>query len=274
MNKEEHKKLELLFSLLNDVGEKSANIIMAELLSHSEKLPDFLQKYQESDDPLLRKRIHQLQAILSIRKRRMDFSNFLCGDDVEVEDNIFDSLALLHLQWYDNDNWQSIKDVYTDLLLQSRKFQFSNLYDVAYFMRKMKFSVSDRNGLQPDLYCIGIVIDERFGADCILCALAKSLAKDNNLNLKIIKLVDNFSLMDENNTLLTPFHDWRTFTPQRHDDVQIWDDRKILELISSRLFMSAVGSDSFRYIHTIGHLLADLIGEEDLAFLPYPYDAK
>ncbi len=271
MNNERHKKIEMLFSLLTDVSERSVNIIIAELLSHVDELPEWLQKLQESDDETLRKRVHQLQAILMVRQRRMDFANLLKSvDDIDI----FESLALLHLQWYDNDNLQSIRDVYKELLLQSQKFTFSTLQDLAYFMRKMKFSVSERNGLQPDLYCIGIVADERFGADCVLCALAKALAKANGLNVKIIKLVDNFSLMDNNNMLLTPFHDWRTFTPQNHDDLQVWSDKNILELISARLFMSAIGSDSFRYIHTVGHLLADLIGEDELAFLPYPYDAK
>ncbi|UDQ98240.1 hypothetical protein AAEX28_14820 [Lentisphaerota bacterium WC36G] len=273
MIEKERKKIELLFSLLDDVSEHSANIIMAELLSYAENLPDWLQNFQESDSAIIRKRVHQLQAIMTIRQRRIEFARYLQGENNELNDDMIEALALLHLQWYDNDNFQTIKDVYMELLLKSRKFEFNTLNDVAYFMRKMKFKVSERNGLQPDLYCIGIVIDECLGADCILCALAKTLAMDNNLDLKIIKLVDNFSLMDENNTLLTPFHDWRTFTPQKYDDLQIWSDRKIIELISTRLFMSAVGSDSFRYVHTIGNLLAELIGEDNLNFLPYPYNS-
>ena len=37
------------------------------------------------------------------------------------------------------------------------------------------------------------------------------------------------------------------------------------------LFVSAVASDGFRYLYTIGAPLAAAIGEKDLSFLPYPY---
>ena len=60
-----------LLSLLDDENEQSASLAMAELLRRDEKqLEPVLRKLQESADPRLRKRIHQLQSTLLLRRRR------------------------------------------------------------------------------------------------------------------------------------------------------------------------------------------------------------
>ena len=54
-----------LLDLLNDENEQSASLAMAELLRRDQKkLEPVLRKLQETADPGLRKRIHQLQSAM------------------------------------------------------------------------------------------------------------------------------------------------------------------------------------------------------------------
>ena len=67
-----------LLSLLDDENEQSACLAMAELLKRDEsKLEPVLRKLQESSNLRLRRRIHQLQSTILLRRRRKSFSDNL-----------------------------------------------------------------------------------------------------------------------------------------------------------------------------------------------------
>ena len=71
------ERLKALFSLLDDEKEEVALVAIRNLLAAPpEELLPFLGEYQESSSPLLRKRIHRLQAILTLRERRESLSRF------------------------------------------------------------------------------------------------------------------------------------------------------------------------------------------------------
>ena len=69
--------LDSCFRLLDDEDESVAVTAMAELLDHEEELGDAPGLMQEIGSPLARKRIHQLQAAITIRRRRRNFSRYL-----------------------------------------------------------------------------------------------------------------------------------------------------------------------------------------------------
>ena len=270
MNKEQRKRLEALFSLLDEQNSKTANIIIADLLNSAENIAPFLLELQESDDPLIRKRIHQIQSILSIRERRKNFAESLKNSSI----SLLEGLVEIHLQWYDSDSPHTIMETWNELFGEFKKIHCSSIDQIAYFMRKVNFSVTERNGLIPDSYCLGLVIEDKTGVDLILCAIVKCLAQQLGLQLSVIKMIDGFALADEAGAVLSPMHNWRIYNKFNHRDCKVWNDQMILKLMSARLFLCAVGSDSFRYINTIGNVLAEIIGEKKLSFLPFPYDSK
>ena len=63
-----------LLSLLDDEDETVAVNAMAELLNREAELGDALAVLQESDHPLVRRRSHQLQAAITLRRRRREFA--------------------------------------------------------------------------------------------------------------------------------------------------------------------------------------------------------
>ncbi|QSH40045.1 hypothetical protein P0136_01750 [Lentisphaerota bacterium ZTH] len=261
------KKIESLFKLLDDENENIVKTAMSELLKHENDIAEWLAHHQESTNNRLRKRIHQLQAIITMRQRRRDFANLL--DDENV--SLIDGLIAVHQQWYDNDSERAIKAMWEKLIESSERFAPDSLEKLAYFMRKCGFNSVDPDELQADYFCLGPVLEEMTGADFILCSIGMAVAAHWKLELKVARFVGKFALIDGSGKALFPYNGWQLLPHVVPAKCEFWTNKQLLQLASTMLFLFSVSSDSFRYIHTIGHSLAGIIGEDELGFLPYPY---
>jgi hypothetical protein len=263
-------KLESLISLLDDSNIEVVQEAMAELLKHEAEINEYLAKHQESSNPELRKRIHQLQAIMIMRRRRENFAKILNSENL----NLIDGLTAVHLQWYDNDSERFLEDLWERFLKASKRFAPKNINEIAYFMRKCGFETVPVEELQADCFCLGPVLDDLVGADFILCAIAVQLAEEWGFELEIIRVINNFLLIDKEGRALSPANSWQLLSGIDTRKCEFWSKKQILELASTMLFSFAVSSNSFRYIHTIGHSLAKVLNEKKLDFLPYPYGVR
>ncbi len=260
-------KLESLISLLDDGNIEVVQEAMAELLKHESEIGEYLAEHQESSNPELRKAIHQLQAIIIMRRRRHNFAKLLKSEDL----NIIDGLIAVHLQWFDNDSERVLLELWERFFKASERFAPKNISEIAYFMRKCGFEAVSTDELQADNFCLGPVLDDLVGADFILCALASELAEKWGFELEIVRIMNNFLLLDKQGEALSPCDSWQSVSDIDPRKCEFWNKKQILELASTMLFAFAVSSNSFRYIHTIGHSLAKILGEDELDFLPYPY---
>ncbi len=257
-----------LLKLLDEPNQQAASMIMAELLEQEVGLEKYLAELQESGDPLVRKRVHQLESILFLRKRRREFAKKLHDHAIDIPCGLFE----IHLQWYDNDSLEVLEKEWKKLLESARKSSIVDIESIAYFMRKLGFSSPPPNDIQADYYCIGIIMEEFTGADVILCAMAQAIAKHFGIDLQLIQVMENFALIDANKRVLTPKDGWRMHSPLKEDVFKVWDTVTVLKYAVSMLFLSAVSSDSFRYVNTIGTCLGKAMGCKDISFLPYPYN--
>jgi len=265
------KEFKHLLRLLDDDSEQSASMAMASLLEkdRGDQLEGVLRRLQETDDSRLRKRVHQLQSIMTLRRRRKLLALRLESKEVEL----LDGLIELHLLWYDNDSPEAVKKDWDALLEESRSFRPSNLERLAYFMRKKGFSCPSKDDIEADYYCLGTILEEFVGSDFALCAIAKLLASAWDLKLRMSQLAGDFVLIDESGYALHPANDWK-IAPAKRGSFKEWDAQATLKLVSSMLFVCAVSTDSFRYVHTIGSCLARSCGKDGLEFLPYPYNSE
>jgi len=263
-------KLNSLISLLDDSNIEIVQEAMAELLKHEVEINKYLAEHQESTNPELRKRIHQLQAIMIMRKRRESFAKLLNSKNLKL----IDGLIAVHLQWYDNDSERFLNELWERFFKASKRFAPKNISEIAYFMRKCGFEVTSIDELQADSFCLGPVLDDLVGADFILCALAAQLAEKWGFELDIVRIMNNFLLIDKQGKALSPANSWQLLADVDSQKCEFWSKKQILEFASTMLFSFSVSSNSFRYIHTIGHSLAKVLHEEKIDFLPYPYGAK
>lgn len=258
--------LEHLISLLDDEDEHVAVTAMAELLNRERELGSVLAELQESDDALTRRRAHQLQAAITLRRRRREFATKLDAPNVDLIDGLID----VHLQWYDNDSRPELIRIWEKFRAQAQRFPQRTLENLSYFMRKSGFSATEETTLRPEYYCIGSVLENRIGAGSLLVGLLLEIA-DASFKIKPVRVMGEFALLDEQGRLLLPTRNFQVCATPGIDHCDFWNRRMLLRVASTSLFSAAVNSDSFRYILTIAQALSGTEGEESLEYMPYPY---
>ena len=260
-----NREIASLLSLLDDEDESIAVEAMANLLDRGDELGDELAALQDSSDPLLRRRVHELQSALIMRRRRSEFSRRLAAPEPDV----CALLVELHLQWFDNDPLPGIRERLDSVLAEGRSAGALSLAGVADFMRERGFSAERETTLHPEDYCVGVVLYDRVGSTALLCLLGSLLARVQT-PLRVVRYMEDFALCD-GKSLLLPGRDWRIVRAPSAAELEMWDDRKVLKFAALMLFSAAVNSDSFRYVLTIAQAVSGLPDEEVLDYLPYPY---
>ena len=180
-----------LLSLLDDENEEVAVNAMAELLYREEELGYALAELQEGENPLARRRAHQLQAAITLRRRRREFLRRLDAPRI----NLAEGLIEVHLQWYDNDSRPGLIKLWNDFQLEAHRCPLQTLENLSYFMRKSGFSAMPETTLHPEYYCIGPVIENHIGSAALLCGILLEIA-DPSLPLKMVRVLGDFGLYD------------------------------------------------------------------------------
>ena len=259
MNQPDDKnEMKYLVELLDDENEQSASMAMAELLTKgSTALEPVLRDMQKSDNPRLRKRTRQLQHAL-IPERPI---------------SLLTGLIRLHLCWFDNDKQSFVEKQWRELEAAYQKAHPVTLAEMAAFMKKMFPDRPENRDFHPDSFCIGAVMEDKIGSDLIFSCIAAILSSSSRNRFSVVRVGPDTAVADRSGCLCFPIDDWKLYSGVAEGDEPpvVWDTETILRYVSSVLFVSAVASDGFRYLYTLGAPLAAAIGEKDLSFLPYPY---
>ena len=270
MNKPDDKNdMKYLVELLDDENEQSASMAMAELLTKgSTALEPVLRDMQKSDNPRLRKRTRQLQHALMARSRRRIFMQ-----PPERPISLLTGLIRLHLCWFDNDKQSFVEKQWRDLEAEYRKAHPADLFGMAEFMRKTFPDRPENRDFHPDSFCIGAVLEDKIGSDLIFACIAAILSSSTQNRFSVVRVGIDTAVADSGGRLIFPVDNWQLYggVAEGEEPPVVWDTQTILRYVSSVLFVSAVASDGFRYLYTLGAPLAAAIGEKDLSFLPYPY---
>ena len=270
MNQPDDKNdMKYLVELLDDENEQSASMAMAELLTKgSTALEPVLRDMQKSNNPRIRKRTRQLQHALMARSRRRIFMQ-----PPERPISLLTGLIRLHLCWFDNDKQSFVEKQWRELEAEYRKAHPADLFGMAEFMRKMFPDRPENRDFHPDSFCIGAVLEDKIGSDLIFACIAAILSSSTQNRFSVVRVGIDTAVADSAGRLIFPVDNWQLYggVAEGEEPPVVWDTQTILRYVSSVLFVSAVASDGFRYLYTIGAPLAAAIGEKDLSFLPYPY---
>ena len=270
MNQPDDKNdMKYLVELLDDENEQSASMAMAELLTKgSTALEPVLRDMQKSDNPRIRKRTRQLQHALMARSRRRIFMQ-----PPERPISLLTGLIRLHLCWFDNDKQSFVEKQWRELEAEYRKAHPADLFGMAEFMRKTFPDRPENRDFHPDSFCIGAVLEDKIGSDLIFACIAAILSSSTQNRFSVVRVGIDTAVADSDGRLVFPIDNWQLYggVAEGEEPPVVWDTQTILRYVSSVLFVSAVASDGFRYLYTIGAPLAAAIGEKDLSFLPYPY---
>lgn len=265
-------ELASLFKLLDDDDEQLVFQALSALLAHGDdELAPFIAEAQDNPAPQMRKHLHQLQSILALRRRRRAFAARLADPDTPLVDGLIE----VHMQWFDNDNRADIEDEYREFLEEAAGFSPGTPETLAYYMRRSDFATPPLDDIIfPEHFTLGPVLETGRGSDALLCAVAKALAHEHGLELKIAHLTGDFVLAAPDGRFLSPASGWKIETGVRADGCSFFTNSRLLRYAMQCLFTYAVESDSFRYIHTLSCALTGLPAEQSLDFLPYPFRGK
>ena len=269
----DRNELQYLIELLDDENEQSAQLAMAALLKgDDENLDRCLDSLQKIRNSRLRKRVRQLESALNARRKRRSLHTRL------KRSTLLDGVIQLHLCWFDNDQADLVYRQWNDLLsdYRIRCAGHPTLQSAAEFLNSKGFHAPMNDDLAADFYCIGIVLDDKYGSDLMLAIITAELLRACGVACTVARYADDYCVMDRACNLVLPAFDWRycehgELNGQYPYPVQ---DHQLLRYTASVLLTCAVGSDSYRYIFTIGQALSQFLGqtqESGNAFLPYPY---
>ena len=275
------QKLESLISLLKDEDNNIATIAMSKILEYnndSKEMNSLMAELQESSDPKIRKKIHQIQAIQRVRKRRKSLSKKFN----ERSSDLLQGLADLNIIWYDEYTNPDISKLWNQLIIDAIKYTPQTPKDLAEFFKKQNYSISPSSVQDSDAYCLLAVLEDRIGADIMLAAILLELSKVFGIFGSIVHSEYHgfgviFSNTKSNNThqyfgkIVFPASNWKTFKPENVLPIKIWTNSKVLKYITSMLFVCAIASDETRYIQILGTCLTNRKTTDSLSdILLYP----
>ncbi len=278
-----------LIKLLNDEDSNISGQAMAELLAlESDSKPDLLSELlselQETHKPELRKKIHQMQSIQRIRRRRRNFSKRLKSHSP----NLLQGLGELHAIWYDDLETKELSKMWSEIIREAAKCRPVTPKRLAGSMKLSGFAKCDENIQDADLYCLGAIIEDRIGSDVILAAITLEIGRSFGLKGSIVRLNGFFGTMyvatvqDEKEpktqlrgAIIMPSENWEIVPVPDDHKVEIWTTDQVLKYVAAMLFVNAVCSEGPRYIQILGACLADTTVNNSLSeFLPPPFGKR
>ena len=275
------QKLQSLISLLKDEDNNIASVAMSKILEYkndSEEMNILMAELQESSEPNIRKKIHQIQAIQRARRRRGSLSKKFN----ERTSDLLQGLADLNIIWYDEYTNPDISTLWNQFIFDAIKYTPRSPKRLAEFLKKQKFSTSTSSVQDSDSYCLLAVLEDRIGTDIMLAAIALELARVFGMFGSIVHSEHYgfgviFSNTKSNHTtqyfgeVLFPSTNWKLYDPEKVLPIKAWSNSKILKYITSMLFVCAIASDEPRYIQILGSCLTNRKITDSLSdILPYP----
>jgi hypothetical protein len=277
-------ELKSLIKLLKDEDRKISNAAMSAILKYnfsSKDVNQVLAEFQESEDPALRKKIHQIQAIQRARRRRRR----LISRFSDRRTDLVQGLADLNIIWYNEYNIHSISRKWNAFILNALKYAPKTPSRISSFMQELNFKCEVTQTHDADAYCLAAVLDEHTGADIILASIALELGRTFGLFSSIVRTEDfGFGVIYSNRIgkkpfkhkffgeILLPGDNWRVCSPEQVHSFTPWTNNKVLKYVASVFFVDSIIFDEPRYIQIFGSVLSGKNIIEDLdKVLPYPY---
>ena len=259
--------IERLASLLDDPDEAVAVSAMAELLNREEELGDLPGRLQEHPDPLMRRRIHQLQSALTMIRRRRALTALFQEKNIDFAN----ALIQIHLQWFDRDSENAVRKKMHSFCNLLKQHPAENLAEIGDAFAACAIVPCPVTTLKIEQYCLGVMLDERCGAAPLWCGLICSLYP--HLSLQTVCCGGRFGVSDGRDILI-PENSWQVSPLVAPDQFELWTQQSLLYMTAMTLFSAAVNSDSFRYILTLAQAITGNESSSSLAALPYPYNPE
>lgn len=256
--------LSALIKLLEDENLEIASLAMEQFLEMGPLTDETIAEYQESQNPQLRHRIHQLSSILTLRRRRDEFIDELANSRLSLWEGLMRINSIFDPTCPVDGMRESVGDLAGEL-----KSSSATTTALTEFMRDQEFAVPSDDLLDADLYLVERVLETRYGATALLCALAQRIGALRNWESTICLHEGRFCLLDRQFLLIDPTEGWNVIAPEGKDRYHICSRRDVLLAVLCQLFLVGLVDGNLRDLHQFGMLLTGLNSDE-ITELPFP----
>lgn len=257
-------EVDALINLLQDEDPQIAVIAMEKLLSNPSFIDNQLRDLQESAEPCLRTRIHQMESIITRQRQIKDFTDRVKGNNVELWDDLIFLNKIIDKELATG----SITKAYSELTGKVPKKTFTTL-ELAAFMRESNFNVPSEDILDPSLFLIYEVLTSGLGNPLLLCIITQEIGKKFNKSLTTVLHKGRHCLVDERNSFIDPQNGWSVTKLKLNAKVYPCTNRDILLTLISQLYLSALIEGQLRVISFLSKVVAAL-SNGSIEELPFP----
>ena len=221
-------------------------------------------QYQDSPDPRMRHRIHQMIAIMGRRRARADFIQAVRKEDMTLWDGVVQINALYDLHCRVDEVEERIaacrKELGPGRITTAR---------IAACMRDCELLVPREDVLDIDLFLIERVLATGYGCPAILCALAQHIGAARGWNPTIVLYDGRFCLCDAHDFVINPSENWHVEKLAESDRIHPCARKNVWLGILTQLFLVSLVDGNLRDLYHFGDLLTAL-NDDSLDTLPYP----
>jgi hypothetical protein len=257
------QRISALLTLLQDDDVKIASLAMEQFLGLGQLADETIAEHQESHDPQLRQRIHQLSSILLRRRMRHEFVTALSEGTLSLWAGVMDIAVL-----YDSTANVAYVEGEVEALRQAIAAGDAGAAHLAKVMKDRELRVPSEEILDVDLYLVDRVLEMGSGSAVLLCALAQQAAGDLWPSTMVLRN-GRFCLLDAEHALLEPTEGWRITKLGKDERVHPCSIKDALLAALTQLFLVSLVDGSLRELHHFGSLLTAL-NDTGLDALPFP----
>ncbi|EDM26538.1 hypothetical protein LNTAR_01982 [Lentisphaera araneosa HTCC2155] len=255
---------EALLKLLEDEDPKIATIAIGKLLQYGPDIFPALRGLQESANPLLRKRVHQIEAIL---EKKINFSHFI--ERIEKDEIlIWEDLIYLNSIYYPDlkpsELQSSMEEAYKNL--SAAEFNTKALCN---YMKDKNYYVPKNDILDSGINLISSVLINGEGSPLMLCIISQLWGTRFSWPFQIVLHKGHHCLIDKNKMLIEPANNWKCSLIDEKIKAHPCTEKGLILTVIANLYLSALVEGQLKILHTLSTLMSK-ISKTELADFPFP----
>lgn len=254
---------EALFSLLQDGNESVASLAMEQILQSSD-FDKLMRSYQDSQDGVVRRRVHQMENIARRRQLLEQFLDRMQKDELDL----WQAMMMIDHLYDPQSSFNYLTEMSNELIGEFRQKRGGTAAMIK-LMKEHNFMVPSQNWFDIGNYLLGDVLESRMGAAPLLCIIAQYVGTFSNWRARICLHSGRFCLLDQSNALIDPSEEWAIKKKISSEQYHACSRKEILLVVLSQLFSMAVINWEPWDIHLFSKILSSLY-QIDPGQMPYP----
>ncbi|WDE99237.1 hypothetical protein PQO03_15485 [Lentisphaera profundi] len=257
-----------LLKLLEDEDQNIATITVGRLIKYGTGILPDLRELQESPNKLVRKRVHQIEAILKKKNDLKCFLERVNNEQVLIWEDLIFINSIYYPELKNSELQSSMEELYKDL--SAKDFNTKALCD---YMKDKSYYAPKHDILDSGVNLISSVLINGEGSPLMLCIISQLLGRRFSTQFQIVLYKGHHCLIDAHKTLIEPANNWKTTLITEKIKAHPCSEQNLILTIIANLYLSALVEGQLKILHTLSSLMATL-SDMDLTNFPFPIGQK